>query len=343
MRPQTRSSIGNNAVKKPCCPTPKSFKSPIVPESINDTISNTNPMLSFNLPPIGISKSTVIPPIGTPKKNIQPESNNKPLLPPPIVTPKFSIKNLPPSTSRYKPHPSYFEKNNVPKAPLTCATPKIGIPKSEFTSNPWYVKPEYKPEIKITGITPIGTIAMVPTLNKRPAPTPRYLPITKSKPNEQEQEPMLNATIYLDLSKDNKPDISDKMRSLNENTLLFQRQFKNKLKPLPNLIGCVSSAKFEEALEIYENNQVYYQDRIDDHQMDINTIKRNLTELEYWFIKIIEPRPSDKNDIEEWKNREQTKLDTGRSSYCDPELYPYITPAPTHILNVVSSHQRRLF
>lgn len=76
--------------------------------------------------------------------------------------------------------------------------------------NLWLVsKNGNQSEIKITAITPIGTIAIVPTTDKRPPPTPRrLLPPTPTRhltlrvinenTGDVKIDPLLTATIYFD-------------------------------------------------------------------------------------------------------------------------------------------------
>ena len=52
---------------------------------------------------------------------------------------------------------------------------------------------------------------------------------------------------------------------------------------------------------------------------------------------IIEPNApgNHADDIIATKEREEFKLNRGISRYCDPELYPYITPANTDIRSFI--------
>lgn len=78
------------------------------------------------------------------------------------------------------------------------------------------------------------------------------------------------------------------------------------------MYGKVSDQAFEEALSVYENNQVFYQDTIDDKSLDIPTIKQRLTELEHWFMCIIEPfHGGDTEEKEAWQQRERFKIIKG--------------------------------
>jgi len=233
--------------------------------------------------------------------------------------------------------------------------------------NPWYITPaENSGEIKIAAITPIGTIAMVPTIDKRP-PTPRLvklssdyhtnttrLPPTPGKhltlmvvdevTGQIKEDPLFTATIYLDCTKPEDRDynyVALKMRSITQNTISLQKQYINELRPLVDASGCVSHSAFDRLLSIYENNQVYYQDRIDDNGLDIPTIKARLTELEHWFMCIIEPKSED--DVASWQIREKSKLTKGVSPYCDTELYPYIGHVPINVQEFIARIHATLF
>jgi hypothetical protein len=239
----------------------------------------------------------------------------------------------------------------APKTPLVI--PRIGTVNNkikrcdilQIDDDPWLPpKTEGSTDIKIAGITPIGTISTVPTNDKRPPQTPRTiaqtprtiaqtpsrrltLNVIDQRTGSTRIDPLLTTAIYLDCTKRDDQDyhhVANKMRSITANTLTIQKHYITDLKPIPNIVGRVSHSMFEKALSIYENNQVYYQDRIDDHNLDVETIKSKLTELEHWFMCIIEPKSRD--DIQSWKERELIKLTRGVSEYCDPELYIYITP-----------------
>jgi len=259
--------------------------------------------------------------------------------------------------------------NTIPKEPARTPLiiPRIGVVKGYGGSprydsepllkpgeNPWLVsKKGNQSEIKITAITPIGTIAMVPTIDKRPPSTPRRslpptptrhltLKVINENTGEVKIDPLLTAAIYLDCTRPEDQDynhVANKMRAITNNTITLHKQYTNQLLQLPKIYGKVSIKLFEEALSVYENNQVFYQDTIDDKSLDIPTIKQRLTELEHWFMCIIEPfSGGDKQEHEAWQERERFKIIKGISSYCDPELYPYITPAGEQIKAFISQH-----
>lgn len=68
----------------------------------------------------------------------------------------------------------------------------------------------------------------------------------------------------------------------------------------------LSREDFEEALDVYVNNQDYY--------LEKNDCKR-LKGLEHWFMHIIEPIPSDPHDLDGWMEREKYKRE-GYSYNC---------------------------
>ena len=130
------------------------------------------------------------------------------------------------------------------------------------------------------------------------------------------------------------------MRNITANTLLLQKQYSTQFKPLLNVSGKTTHAIFEDALSVYENNQVYYQDRIDDKTISMVDICAGLSALEHWFMSIIEPKSLD--DVDAWKVRESSKLINGFSSYCDPELHQYIQPMSSHTRDYIKQQQKRL-
>lgn len=286
-----------------------------LPEAINTTQRSTTPLC---IPNIGIPKS----PYGT-KDKTELNAVRTPKMVPPIFT------------------------DNGFKLPGTST---ILAP----DENPWLPpKVEGASDIKIAAITPIGTIAMVPTCDKRPPMTPRKLPPTPTRhltlrvvdenTGEAKIDPILTAAIYLDCTKAEDRDynhVAQRMRTITENTITLQKQYSNIFRPLLNITGRVSQGKFDEALAIYENNQVFYQDRLDDKTLDLQAIREGLTHLEHWFACIIEPKTYD--DIESWKERELSKLTKGITAYCDPELYIYIQPLPPNLRSQIKQYQTGL-
>ena len=230
---------------------------------------------------------------------------------------------------------------NVEQPLRMRATTPIKLPKIALTpkklmdeDNPWLPpKVEGSTIIRIAAMTPVGKIARVPTTDERPVYIPKIsLGVAESVVENNEPDPMLTASIYLDRTNRDYNFVSNKMRTISQNTMNLQKQYKNVLKPLPKITGRITPNKFEEALSIYENNQVYYQDRLDEPDHDVDKISQKLQELENWFIKIAEPKPRDSKEIPEWITREQFKNDHGVTMYCDKELYKYILPKSSSLL-----------
>jgi hypothetical protein len=262
----------------------------------------------------------------------------------------------------------YQRPQTGPKTPLLI--PKIGQPTTPRNvikicpstpssvlqpgENPWlHQSADGASDVKILSITPIGTIPLVPTSDKRLPATPRRIPQTPGRhltlriidenTGEARIDPILTASIYLDCTKPEDQDynhVAQRMRTITANTSMLQKQYSTEFRPLINVSGKTSHSKFEEALLIYENNQVYYQDRIDDHTININDIRSGLSALEHWFMCIIEPKSKD--DLESWKSRESSKLINGYSAYCDPELHKYIQPMSPHTRNYIQQQQMGL-
>jgi len=138
------------------------------------------------------------------------------------------------------------------------------------------------------------------------------------------------------------------MRNIALQTNNLRLLYANKFRPYDkNIKGKVSLEEYEELLEIYENDQVYYQDCIENGNLTYDELCIYLTELEYWFICITEPynySDYDVDDHTEWKTREQFKLNKGYSGYCDPDLYFYIKqPLPQETINYINYTHKNLF
>ncbi len=81
--------------------------------------------------------------------------------------------------------------------------------------------------------------------------------------------------------------------------------------------------KFDDALLIYENNQTFYLEQIQDDIANLNSIIKNVTHLEQWFNCIKEPKPTQNEDIKEWEERCEWKIKYGYSKYFNTELLLY--------------------
>ena len=102
------------------------------------------------------------------------------------------------------------------------------------------------------------------------------------------------------------------------------------LLPIPyHYKGVVNMDQFEDALDVYENNQCYYLEHIENKPVLIN----DLLALEKWFVLIVEPEPidADYEDMVDRYEREYNKLVNQRSGFCDPDLEDHIKDLGTEI------------
>ena len=335
------SSIQSIVVARPTLSGPTTPTTPTTPLIQNrvtlviprpQTINSTQMVIPVTQP-----LPLIMPQINSPKvpKVIKPYS-------PQLIAPQLIAPRLSPSRPLITTH-----SHLVPMSPNTSTSRsnRITISNSSdivINDNPW-MPPKSETDsllIKVAAMTPIGTIAMVPTADKRPPQTPRRRPATPGHNVTlkiiEEQDPLMNATIYLDVGHNDDRGytyVSDHMRSIAATTSDLQKRYATQYRPLPKIQGRVTAVQFEDLLNIYENNQVFYQDRLDDKQVGLVDVEHGLTQLEHWFMRIIEPVPT--NDFESWKQREQTKILKGYSAYCDPELYKHIAPASNILRNEI--------
>ena len=243
----------------------------------------------------------------------------------PPILPKVATPNFKPAKITISPIlPTFFTSKFTPKVYL----PFI----DKNTANNVWLPPKTgnNKQMKIMTKTALGTVPIVPTVISRILHKP--INVVLNIISKEEIDPILKATIYLDSTKEqDRPYnyVSERMRSITEGIISLNKQHKTEFQPLLDIVGKVNEKLFELALSIYENNQVFYQDRIDDNTIDMSLIKQGLTHLEYWFMFIAEPKPIFKDEIVSWKERESCKIEKGITSYCDPELYFYITPMST--------------
>jgi len=137
--------------------------------------------------------------------------------------------------------------------------------------------------------------------------------------------------------------VKEKNFSIREGIKSIQKDLKNTFRECPKLSGLVTQEQFEQCLDIYENNQVYYQQKFEDHVIDEETFKKKISVLEEWFICIIEPKPNTRetDEIIEWREREKDKLKNLYSSYCDPDLYEYlIRPSDKFTKYITACHSK---
>jgi len=149
----------------------------------------------------------------------------------------------------------------------------------------------------------------------------RYQPVTAPTLAE-EIDTMGLSDIHFQVGggKEEVAQVANHMRSLVEVTSSFANFYQTTYKALPAIQGLVSKEQFEDALAIYENNQVYYQECIDNQTISQEDITQGLVQLEQWFVALVEP-----DSIEGASERRLFLQNKGVSAYCDPEIYPYLS------------------
>lgn len=344
----TRSVISRHSSCKPALTLPNfAAKDRKTPSYVAPIECNPATPIARRTPATAIING-IIPDIASP---MSPSVNT--IRQPPVTQPfgLLTVKDMDHDSLNEKSYPSsplYIPKIGMVKTPSVTSPTYRVVPTTPSQllapgENPWLPpKVDGSSDIKIAAITPIGTIAMVPTCDKRAPVTPRRLPPTPNRhltlrvvdenTGETKIDPLLTTTIYLDCTRPEDQDynhVAQHMRDITVTTTTLQKQYSNTLRLLTNVTGRVSQRIFDDALSIYENNQVYYQDLIDDKTVDIQVIRDGLTTLEHWFASIIEPKATD--DLAAWRERESLKLTKGITAYCDPELYQYIQPLPDNI------------
>lgn len=284
-----------------------------------------------------------------------------------IQTPPIICNKIP--VSPYLKSPSKFKSPTVPKTPKLASSPyhkNLQIPKtpkspyglrspyslqsptSPYIKDPWIYNPTINEKYtKIIGIDEYGNLCKIPTVDYQLPQTTRNI----IEENDGSDDYIVIGDIFLDQKNSKGRDynyVAQNMRNIALQTNNLRKLYANKFRSFDkNIKGKVSFEQYEELLEIYENNQVYYQDCIENESLTYDELCICLTELEYWFICITEPynySDYDVDDHTEWKTREQFKLNKGYSGYCDPELYFYIKqPLPQEIINYINYTHKNLF
>ena len=280
--------------------------------------------------------------IGCDKLPVSPYSQNSPQLRSPTV-PKTPTSKLVSS-----PYHKYLQSPRTPKSPFAIKSPYEIQSPYNAKSNPWvYNSTANERFTKIIGIDEHGNLCKIPTVDYQ-------LPqINRSvvEDNDESNDYILIGDIFLDQKNSKGRDynyVSQNMRSIALQTNNLRSFYANKFRPFDkNIKGKVSLEEYEELLEIYENNQVYYQDCIENGSLTYDQLCVYLTELEYWFICITEPYNYSEYDVDdymEWKTREQFKLNKGYSGYCDPDLYFYIKqPLSQETISYINYTHKNLF
>lgn len=254
-------------------------------------------------------------------------------------------KNIPNNNELFS---SYIESKRI-DTPAKNKTINPELRKKDL--EPWLNINKMGPKVKteVIGLLPGGEYMRVPTerkTTKRSEITPFYQKLKQSD-DIKTDEVILNMPLFLDLTVDNggkSDDVKNKMNILSQAIKSNQKNLRNKFKDCPEVEGLVSNETFIICRDIYENNQVYYQQKFEDGKITKEVFSEKLSILEEWFICIIEPKPTDTNDIDDWIEREKDKLKNLYSSYCDPDIYQYlIKPSKEFYHYIKNCHQQLHF
>lgn len=240
---------------------------------------------------------------------------------------------------------SPFRKTNLVKSTSQqkIEPPDIQIPTNNTTNN---YNNSTTSNITTQHATPIivsNTSMTSPIVVKQnnPAPTPMTTPITTSKMNDRvsfrspinkqkreakkEPENLIYSIVTQTPSGEQvQVPTADKCSFIKfkDPEIILAQPIKVEIK---KELMSIKRCKFDEAIIIYENNQVYYLDKIKkekDEDVVLRIIK-DIEHLEHWFCRIAEPKPKNKDDIDDWKLRNQFKKEQGYSKYFNIELLPY--------------------
>jgi hypothetical protein len=266
----------------------------------------------------------------------------------------FSSKDLFYSSQTIKKSSDFdvFSTQDFTKSPRQNNTPSRNSLKTKEENNkkdlePWLNLNKTGPKIvpQIIGLLPNGEYRKVPTEKRairRKDEKKEFL--HKLKPAQSDgldsdKKDILNMSIFLDLTADNggtSNDVKNKMINITQEIKSVQKNLKNKFKNCPEVEGIVTQEVFDQCRDIYENNQVYYQQKFEDNKITKEVFSEKVSILEEWFICIIEPKPLNpltplrgssevyEQEVEDWLEREHDKLKNLYSSYCDPDIHEYL-------------------
>ena len=285
---------------------------------------------------------------------VSPYFQSSPRLRSPTVPKTPRTPKTPNNKTLSSPYHRYLQSPKTPKSLFEAKSPyKPDSPyrtKSPYVTkkDPWiYNSTQNEKHSKIIGIDENGNLCKIPTVDYELKQTNRSI----IEETDGSDDYILIGDIFLDQKNSKGRDynyVSQNMRDIALRTNDLRSLYANKFKPFDkNIKGEVSLEKYEDLLEIYENNQVYYQDCIENGSLTYDQLCTCLTELEYWFICIIEPYDYSDYDVDEhaeWKTREQFKVNKGYSGYCDPELYFYIQqPLLQETINFINNKHKKVF
>lgn len=248
--------------------------------------------------------------------------------------------------------PSRLERpDNWRPVPL----PDIWTPKSSGHS--------FTPEI--ANLTPLDTAARLPTYPPNYNNTTNLLATLNPVDPIVAPEPPATIPPFF-VEPQNKNDgrwsyVREKMTRLRAVIRYSTAQHQNVLQSCLPYTGEVSQAIYDDCLDVYENNQLYYQDEAQRRGVALSVFANELQQLEEWFVALIEPAPPfpgraptfnpkrptarqceerDRylylmSEYTEWHERAIHPLDNGHSVHCLPEVAELLRPLPPLLLRYV--------
>lgn len=109
----------------------------------------------------------------------------------------------------------------------------------------------------------------------------------------------------------------------------------------PDIRGVVSAQTFDYLRDLYTNNQWACLKALGPPALyERESIIRELTKLECWFLQVIEPPTKD--DPDGYLVREEMKTQNWRSFYCNEDLDPLIGDIPDSIKVIVATNYNTL-
>lgn len=247
-------------------------------------------------------------------------------------------------------------KNVVAKKPMTSSRhkrttgPILPCFRNRNIDNPWIYENDVikRPRSCIRSLSIIGKLERVPTVSNE-----KYRILTEPKFSENKKKKMIDMSIKIDpiiktpfyfKNKNADPKeqkiVSKKMRKISENIINMSYDYINELLVVPFDVTEVKDINnFNKMLELYENNQNFYAEKLENHDITKEELSKELTILEEWFCNIVEPKPKNSYDVDDWKYREQFKIENGFSVFSDENLREFIHPLKKELLDNIKNKQ----
>lgn len=231
------------------------------------------------------------------------------------------------------------------------ATPKCVLQRQK-EEDPWLYVPDHDEcyvEIEQAFVRPTNILEPEPEIEPETGPMESAIKMASSASIYLSGVKMRDGELHRDNEKRRQAALN--MEQISTMIREAQNSLSNTLQEIPAQRGRVTRQTFDKFLDIYENNQEYYREYLENangSEAVLQIIREQLTILERWFICVVEPRP--RNDAKDWAERELRKHKTGYSPYCDPGLMKYIdanitttsSPQNVAINETISGYLHRL-